>query len=597
MPPALPLHPVPLAEPFGDDVFHPLHHRHALVQGRGVGAAVGAHVVPREQQPARRRHADARLGKPRRPALLDIVQVDHRGPCPLAAALAHLGPVAFAFVEVVMMHAELLARRIALTLHRLTLIGFDAERRRDRLVDRLHLGRPARHVAAFGGTERGIAAIGEQRRWPAVGVDHRDQRCALVAREIVARGISLHRRHLQPLEPRVAVKPRRDLATDPGTKRGGLAGARRSLGTGFEERHPCNPCRLRGARQAPGALHRRAGREVHLPEDVVDRVDDLAGIQIDEQRVVVVAHPAIRAICLRQAVVVRIVDPVALREQDRRQPEPDREAAIAIVPAVRRIIARQVERAAIARPVAVPVIAIVLPPAAIPVAAAIARPARIALPAAIIPAAIVGPVAAVAIPVAAVVAAILVAGIVAPVGIAAIPAALHLLALLLLALLPDAARVLLIGAVAVLERRAIVAPLAAPRLPIALALLAIVAALTGLLLSLRLSLDPSLGRRLLHGLRTGPVAALDVGATFHPLRAHAHVCARLLRALHPFGASTAVAARPAPVAVILLRVRDRRHQRRGRKQRCHNRLQHDPDPVSCRRTSRPYDSHALPDSR
>src|SRR5690242_15129591 len=162
-----------------------------------------------------------------------------------------------------------------------------------------------------------------------------------------------------------------------------------------------------------------------LPEDVVDHVDDLAGIDIDEQRVVVIAHPAIRAIGRRQAVIIGIRNPVVRAEQDRIEPEADAEAAVAVIPAIGRVIARQAIDAAVAHPVIAPVIAVVAAPimvvrtapAAIVIAPTAVGTARRAVPlvrsAIAIPVAAIG-VIAIAIPVA------VVRAIVIPVPIVAI---------------------------------------------------------------------------------------------------------------------------------------------------------------------------------
>src|SRR3546814_8746532 len=75
--------------------------------------------------------------------------------------------------------------------------------------------------------------------------------------------------------------------------------------------------------------------------------------------------PAIRAVGRRQPVIIRVVDPIAGAEQQRIHPEADREAAIAVLPAVRRIIARQAIGRAVAGAIIAPVVAAIVAPAAI----------------------------------------------------------------------------------------------------------------------------------------------------------------------------------------------------------------------------------------
>src|SRR3546814_12393740 len=67
--------------------------------------------------------------------------------------------------------------------------------------------------------------------------------------------------------------------------------------------------------------------------------------------------PAIRAVGRRQPVIIRVVDPIAGAEQQRIHPEADREAAIAVLPAVRRIIARLAIGRAVVGAIIAPVVA------------------------------------------------------------------------------------------------------------------------------------------------------------------------------------------------------------------------------------------------
>ncbi len=65
-----------------------------------------------------------------------------------------------------------------------------------------------------------------------------------------------------------------------------------------------------GRKLSRPARYRSAGEG--LPEDAVDHIDDAAAARIDEQRVVIIAHPAIGTIGRRQAVLPRIADRVAM---------------------------------------------------------------------------------------------------------------------------------------------------------------------------------------------------------------------------------------------------------------------------------------------
>src|SRR3546814_9780372 len=64
--------------------------------------------------PAFGRDADARGGEPGGAAFGDIVQIDHRGPGALAALVLHPLPVIFAFMEIIVVRAEMLAGGVAL---------------------------------------------------------------------------------------------------------------------------------------------------------------------------------------------------------------------------------------------------------------------------------------------------------------------------------------------------------------------------------------------------------------------------------------------------------------------------------------------------
>ena len=89
-----------------------------------------------------------------------------------------------------------------------------------------------------------------------------------------------------------------------------------------------------------------------LPEEVVDHVGHLAVVDVHQQRIVIVAHPAIGAIGRRQAILPRIVQPVVRAEIARPQVVADRKAAVAI--AIWVIVAAQPVKRAVAAAIAIP---------------------------------------------------------------------------------------------------------------------------------------------------------------------------------------------------------------------------------------------------
>ena len=116
----------------------------------------------------------------------------------------------------------------------------------------------------------------------------------------------------------------------------------------------------------PATPLRPTARPARLPEEVVDHVDHLAGVDVHQQRVVIIAHPAVRAVGRRQAILPRIVEPVARAVIARPQAEADREAAIA--PAEGIVIAAEPEQRAVAVAMVAPVVAAVAAPVAGPAA-------------------------------------------------------------------------------------------------------------------------------------------------------------------------------------------------------------------------------------
>src|SRR5438128_2361487 len=121
----------------------------------------------------------------------------------------------------------------------------------------------------------------------------------------------------------------------------------------------------------------RSTEDRALPEEVVDHVDDLAGPLVDQDRIVPVADPAVARRSVGQAVLPRIVDPVAAAIIARPQPPTDRIRLIA--PAERIVINPDVEPGPVPLAPVAPVVAAVAPPVGGPphlVAPAILEPKR-----------------------------------------------------------------------------------------------------------------------------------------------------------------------------------------------------------------------------
>src|SRR5688500_3660429 len=123
-----------------------------------------------------------------------------------------------------------------------------------------------------------------------------------------------------------------------------------------------------------------------LPEEVLDHIDDMPAVDVDQQRIVIIADPAIGAVGRWQAILPRIVDPVVLAVQHRRDVHADREAAITIAPAARRVITRHAIGVAVRLAVVPPIVPPVVAPTAVPLAIVVAVPAAIV----VAPVAIVG---------------------------------------------------------------------------------------------------------------------------------------------------------------------------------------------------------------
>ena len=125
-----------------------------------------------------------------------------------------------------------------------------------------------------------------------------------------------------------------------------------------------------------------------LPEEVVDHVDHFAAVNINQQHVVIVTHPAIGPVNRRQTVLVRIVDPIILTIESAVEEKSDAQPAVAIV-AVRRVIAPGTIEIAVLGAIAGPIVArvaapvVVIPPAMIAAAAGVATSVGVVLVAAV----------------------------------------------------------------------------------------------------------------------------------------------------------------------------------------------------------------------
>ena len=106
------------------------------------------------------------------------------------------------------------------------------------------------------------------------------------------------------------------------------------------------------------------------PEEIIDHINHLTAVSIDEDRVVVIANPAIAVVGGGQSILPRIVYPVAAAVEQRSQAEADAEPRIAMV-AVRRIIGTQAIATAVLLAIVAPVVAAVVTPRTVPVAPAV----------------------------------------------------------------------------------------------------------------------------------------------------------------------------------------------------------------------------------
>src|SRR4029079_1254469 len=107
-----------------------------------------------------------------------------------------------------------------------------------------------------------------------------------------------------------------------------------------------------------------------LPEEAGDHVHDGSGPGIDQKRIVPVTHPDIARRRIGQTIVPGIVDQIAAAVIARPQAPSDREGLIA--PTVRIEVEAAVGQRPALMAVITPVVAVVVPPIAVPVMVAVA---------------------------------------------------------------------------------------------------------------------------------------------------------------------------------------------------------------------------------
>ena len=127
-----------------------------------------------------------------------------------------------------------------------------------------------------------------------------------------------------------------------------------------------------------------------LPEKAVDDVFDFACEGVDQDRIIVIADPAISSVGRRQAILPRIVDPVIRLVIVGIEVRPDTKSAV--IESERIEVKADAEGRPVAIAVAAPVVAIVVAPGIVPavagvaiVAATIAAVASVAIVASAIP--------------------------------------------------------------------------------------------------------------------------------------------------------------------------------------------------------------------
>ena len=96
----------------------------------------------------------------------------------------------------------------------------------------------------------------------------------------------------------------------------------------------------------------------------MDHVHNITRFHIDEQDVVIITNPAHPISRRRQAILPRVVDPVAVRKEQVVQIDADAEPLIAIGIAIGVVVARGLIIAAILVAIAAPVVTTIIAPAA-----------------------------------------------------------------------------------------------------------------------------------------------------------------------------------------------------------------------------------------
>jgi hypothetical protein len=104
-----------------------------------------------------------------------------------------------------------------------------------------------------------------------------------------------------------------------------------------------------------------------LPEEVVDHIYDLTGVDIDQRNIVVVPNPLVRSVSWREPVAVRIIDEKPRLEEQAVEVKAQLQAAVPMG-AIGRVIRPRAIDEAVVTPVIAPVVAAVTAPAVIPAA-------------------------------------------------------------------------------------------------------------------------------------------------------------------------------------------------------------------------------------
>ena len=179
-----------------------------------VRLAFLVHIIPREQHRGARGDFQAGCAEQGFAATFRLVEVDHRSPAALPAALLFRLPVNLADMEIIMMALELLADGIALPLQRFALAGLHAHQFANPAVDAVDEGMPAVKIAAFGRAEVGIVSRGQQSRRFTIRIDHRDQAAAFFDAQEILDAVKIDSLALHRLDNRVARQARGGASSD-----------------------------------------------------------------------------------------------------------------------------------------------------------------------------------------------------------------------------------------------------------------------------------------------------------------------------------------------------------------------------------------------